>query len=319
MRTNDYLLLTDVPVMVSIFDKVCTLQYSESLSGSLFMTLNNGPYMTLKNALVQVFLNFQGNYNCCLITIGIQTVAIFKNSGQSFKIFDSHSRDLHGMPHSYGRCILLNIEGLDNLVTYLQMSCCQPGTVPFEIKGVNVLISGSEANVRTIQQNQKCDHISSSNDNNSKTNANEKQKCSGEISEERHQHLMAQCEYDKKKKANESPESREKRLAHQREYKKNRRANESPEARQKRLARQCEYYKKKNINESAECRENRLARKRAHEKEKCANESAECRENRLARKRAHQREKGANESSFADEIQKFYTTGKHCVDMSVLS
>ena len=28
MRTNDYLLLTDVPDMVSIFDKVYLLQYS---------------------------------------------------------------------------------------------------------------------------------------------------------------------------------------------------------------------------------------------------------------------------------------------------
>ena len=57
VRTNDYLLLTDVSAMISIFDKVYTLQLSESLTGSLFMTENNDPYMSLKNALVKVFSN----------------------------------------------------------------------------------------------------------------------------------------------------------------------------------------------------------------------------------------------------------------------
>ena len=80
MRINDYLLLTDVPGIVSLFDKLYTLQYSESLTGSVFMTSNDGPFMSLQNSLQEVFS--QQNYNCCLLTIGINTVAIFK-------IFDS--------------------------------------------------------------------------------------------------------------------------------------------------------------------------------------------------------------------------------------
>ena len=55
------------------------------------MTSNDGPFMSLQNSLQEVFS--QQNYNCCLLTIGINTVAIFKTSQQSFKIFDSHSRD----------------------------------------------------------------------------------------------------------------------------------------------------------------------------------------------------------------------------------
>ena len=97
--------------------------------------------MSLQNSLQEVFS--QQNYNCCLLTIGINTVAIFKTSQQSFKIFDSHSRDLHGMPHSFGTCTLLSIEGLENFVSYLQLSCLQTGVVPFEIKGV--LISDSQS------------------------------------------------------------------------------------------------------------------------------------------------------------------------------
>lgn len=57
VRTNDYLLLTDVPAFVSIFDKVYTLQYSESLTGSLFLTSDNGLFMTLQNVLRELFFS----------------------------------------------------------------------------------------------------------------------------------------------------------------------------------------------------------------------------------------------------------------------
>ena len=56
--TNDYLLLTDVPDMVSIFVKVYSLQYGESFIGSLFMTSNIAPYMSPRNSLLEVF-NFK--------------------------------------------------------------------------------------------------------------------------------------------------------------------------------------------------------------------------------------------------------------------
>ena len=61
---------------------------------------------------------------------------MIKDSEQNFKIFDAHSRDLHGMPYPFGKCTLLTIEGIENLVSYLQISCLQIGVVPFEIKGV---------------------------------------------------------------------------------------------------------------------------------------------------------------------------------------
>ena len=55
VRRNDYLLLTDVPGIVSLFDKLYTLQYSESLTGSVFMKSNDGPFMSLQNSLQEVF------------------------------------------------------------------------------------------------------------------------------------------------------------------------------------------------------------------------------------------------------------------------
>ena len=59
VRTNDYLLLTDVPHIVPICNKVYILEYRESLTGSLFLTSNNGPYMTLQNSLTEMFSNCQ--------------------------------------------------------------------------------------------------------------------------------------------------------------------------------------------------------------------------------------------------------------------
>ena len=82
------------------------------------MASNGGPYMSLQNSLTELLFNCQLNENCCLLMIGVNTVAVIKNSEQSFKIFDAHSRDLHVMPYSFGKCILLTIEGIENLVSY---------------------------------------------------------------------------------------------------------------------------------------------------------------------------------------------------------
>ena len=285
VQANDLLLLTDVPCIVSLYNKVYTLQYSESLAGSLSLTLNTGPYMSLQNSLIEVFSSSGLNYNCCLLTAGINTVAVFKISEQSFKIFDSHAKDLYGMPHPFGKCTLLSIEGLENLVSYLQMSCLETGVVPFEIKGVSI---------SDCQLEQMNEQLASNNENT--LNQNRKRKPSDETADIKKRRLISQREYERKRRANESEESRHKRLSQQRENKRKKHASESVESRQKRLAGQSKYQKDKNVIESVECRETRLAYQRQYQKEKVANESAECRENRLANQRQYQKEKIANES-----------------------
>ena len=178
------------------------------------------------------------------------------------------------------------------------MSCPETGAVPFEMKGVRILISAGKTVMRHVQQDPKSDHISSSNENDAKSIDNGKRKCTTEISKIKENQLIARREYEKKRRANESPEAREKRLAGKRESNRKRTATENQETREKRLASQQEYYKKKCANENAECREKRLASMRTHQKEKRANESAECREKRLASRHAYQKEKKrANESA----------------------
>ena len=153
--------------------------------------------MTLQNAITELFS--QQNYNyCCLLTIGINAVAVFRNSQHSFKIFDSHSRDLHGMPHSFGKCNLLSVEGLENLISYLQFSCLQTCTVPFEIKGV--LISDTQPDVEHVHESyqQKC--LSLSNQTNPEEPLSLKRKYLTKRCEVNKQ-LIGQRElYEKKKK-----------------------------------------------------------------------------------------------------------------------
>ena len=51
-------------------------------------------------------------------------------------LYVSISKDFYGMLHSFGKCTLLSIKGLKNLVSYLQMSCAEVRVVSFEIRGV---------------------------------------------------------------------------------------------------------------------------------------------------------------------------------------
>ena len=115
-----YLLLTDVPEFVEMENYTFHLQYSDPFSGALFMNVNNHPYVTLKHALSEVFLTL--NFKSCLLTIGMNTVAIMMPFPDVFKVFDSHSCNLFGMPSAFGYCVLISIEGIENLAQYFHVT-----------------------------------------------------------------------------------------------------------------------------------------------------------------------------------------------------
>ena len=140
---KSYLLLTDVPELVSVFDNIYSLQYSEPLAGDLFMETTNLPYYSLENALYNLFDDSQFNYQHCMLTINCNTIAIFKTSEGNFRIFDSHSRDSYGIPHPFGKCVLISVEDIHNLTTYLQNTVPRGGALPFEIKGVTVELASA--------------------------------------------------------------------------------------------------------------------------------------------------------------------------------
>ena len=221
---------------------------------------------------------------------------MFKDSEQSFKIFVSNSRDLHGMPHSFGKCTLLTIEGIENLVSYLQISCLQIGVVPFEIKGV--FVRNNELDLHNVNESPKIGCLPFNNKRNQMQPTKRKLKSLTETPEKKEKRLIiVRREYEKRRRVNESEESKEKRLAQQCLKRKKKRANESSESRKKRLATQSQYQRQKIANESAEFREERLLNQRHYQNKKISNESAECREKRLLNQRQYQNKRIANESA----------------------
>ena len=142
---KSYLLLTDVPEFVDIENHVFNLQYSHSISGALHMIENSLPHVTLEHALNEVFVSL--HYNSCLLTIGMNTVAIMMPFPGVFKVFDSHSRDVFGRPSALGYCVLISVEGIENLGEYFRLTSRSNVVIPFELMGVTCIATELSARV----------------------------------------------------------------------------------------------------------------------------------------------------------------------------
>ena len=121
---QSYLLLSELPTMVTVLNTNYQLEFSESYSGNLHAaTLNeNIPYVMPLDCALQCLI--QESYNSFLLTIGSNTVAIYSIPNGSLKIFDSHARDSFGMPHSDGTCVLLELNSINSLTEIFQ-KCIQ--------------------------------------------------------------------------------------------------------------------------------------------------------------------------------------------------
>ena len=60
------------------------------------------------------------------------------------------------MPHSFGKCALLTIEGIEK-ISYLQISFLQVGVVSFEIKGA--FIRDNELGLQNVQESPKIENL----------------------------------------------------------------------------------------------------------------------------------------------------------------
>ena len=133
------LLLTELPVMVSLSDTNYELRYSESYTGLLNRVsppIADFPYVTSLSAAFNSLVT--DNYHAFILTVDIFTVAIYCLPDTGYKVFDSHNRDLLGMADPYGTCTLIEIDSLMNLVQYFQNLYTQTSNI-YEIKGVNII------------------------------------------------------------------------------------------------------------------------------------------------------------------------------------
>ena len=126
LSSQTYLLLTELPTMVTMLNTNYQLEFSKSYSSNLHAaTLNeNIPYVM--------------PYNSFILTIGCNTVSIYSMPNGSLKIFDSHARDLFGMAHSHGTRVLLEVNSINNLVEYLK-NLHKPDVL-FELKGIKITV-----------------------------------------------------------------------------------------------------------------------------------------------------------------------------------
>ena len=129
LSRKSYLLLTEVPEMIIVFNINYQLQYSPSYTGTIHGTCEVQDFnycMSFANAM-QALLG--QNYNSFLLTILSITVGFYCNGDGKFKMFDSHGRDLYGTPHPQGTCALLEVKTCaDKLFS----------NVLFQLKGVHI-------------------------------------------------------------------------------------------------------------------------------------------------------------------------------------
>jgi hypothetical protein len=227
-----FLLLTDLPEMVSIFDKIYYLQYSNPFAGDLFMTTDNLPHYSLENALNNLFFNSQLNYRYCLLTIDCNTVAILKTSDSNFKIFDPHSREMGISIYPFGKCVLVSAEGINNLMIYFQNTVPQGNVTPFEVKGVSVQLQNSE--------------ITHQNTSNLCQSTAAKEKDSHETENEKQTRILENDRnYRKRKRATESENDKQTRLENDKKYQREKLAKETENEKQTRLENGRKYKKRK--------------------------------------------------------------------------
>ena len=324
-----YLLLTDVPEYVDIENRVFNLQYSEAFLGALHMSEVSLPYVTLEHALNEVFVSL--HYNSCLLTIGMNTVAIMMPFPDVFKVFDSHSRDIFGRPSAMGYCVLISVEGIANLGEYFRLTSRSNVVIPFELKGVMCIDNDdmeTELCARVITNSgmvdlpevfKQCDVNSKTLSNTNFDQASKRKIMSNDSTEQSESRATStkSREYRKTKRTrrqSESTEQREARLAKMRKYNnsnKAKRQNETTEEREARLAKVREYNKSrkaKRQNETTEEKEARLAKVREYNKSRKArqNETTEEREARLAKKREYynsRKARGQNETTEQNEAR----------------
>ena len=103
LARQSMLMLTDLPEMVTVFERFFQLECSESYTCNMHGDARIEGYhycMPLETLLAL-------NYNSFILTVGIIGV-------------DSHARDMYGNSHSQGTCVLLEIPFIHKLLQYFQ-------------------------------------------------------------------------------------------------------------------------------------------------------------------------------------------------------
>ena len=67
----------------------------------------------------------------------------------AFNLQYSNSRDVFGRPSALGYCVLISVEGMENLGKYFRLTSRSNVVIPFELKGVTCIAAELPAGVIT--------------------------------------------------------------------------------------------------------------------------------------------------------------------------
>ena len=134
LARQSFLLFSELPTELTVFNTNYLIEYSESYSG----TVNGDSFIEGYDYCVPLNRAFElllaENYNTFILTIDCNAVCIYTINGGKFKIFDSHSRDIYGNSHSQGTCVLLAATSINNVIQYFHSVSSE--NVFFELKAV---------------------------------------------------------------------------------------------------------------------------------------------------------------------------------------
>ena len=120
LTRQSFLMQTELPTLLNVFETDYELQYSESYTGTIHQeaTIERYQYCTFLDRAFQSLLS--KNFNNFVLTIGCTAVAIYCKGNVGLNIFDSRARDIYGRSHPQGTCVLLEVSSLNSLVHYFQ-------------------------------------------------------------------------------------------------------------------------------------------------------------------------------------------------------
>ena len=288
---KDTLLLSEIPSALSINDENFSINFSSSFAGDLHMSDVRYCFLPLHHVLNMLIKD----YDAFLLTVEINTVAIIIDNKGHCRIFDSHSRDIHGNIAANGTAILLEFTSIEEMVQYLQNFYREKNVVPFEVLGIDV---------KKLSLNQNCRYTSSSTLHVPVSTIDNTIGCKGSCNQSQSHNF----ESDKEKSLQENVvnNSRKRKQAQSEEHKENLlmvgdkkivRKVAEPEGERDSLSQKYrEKYEKRKAIETKEQRENRLRKCKEQIIKIKESESKQQREDRLKKHRELMRKKRETET-----------------------
>ena len=135
LTRQSFLMQTELPTLLNVFETDYELQYSESYTGTIHQesTVEGCQFGTSLDRAFQSLIS--KNFNNFVLTIGCTAVAIYCKGNVGLNIFDSRARDIYGRSHPQGTCVLLEVSSLNSLVHYFQSI---HNNDIFELRGVKI-------------------------------------------------------------------------------------------------------------------------------------------------------------------------------------